>query len=308
MRTLLVACSGFVVMSGLALGQNVAPARGGVQPAQGVAPSVAGAADQHLNVTEHMQGLEDHLRAIFKLVDTNNDNQISQKEAIDAGNLLAGGFFFRADANGDGKITQEEARQAREALFQQQPLTKVFFERAKAARDQRGNRSSTDEKDPIHKVAGSLDTNKDKQLDATEVRHAVESTVQGVFAAADTNRDGQLSPAELNTAAITTARAAAQAAFQNADTDKNGALSKEEYHKALVEPADVAFTVMDANGDGQLSQDELRAARRAIMEQLRMLQVPEPSNSVANVIRSGRSPEPGSVPETRVAPPARTPR
>ena len=42
---------------------------------------------------------------LFKLADTNNDNLISQKEAVDAGNLLAGGFFFRADANGDGTVT-----------------------------------------------------------------------------------------------------------------------------------------------------------------------------------------------------------
>ena len=42
---------------------------------------------------------------LFKLADTNNDNRISQKEAVDAGNLLAGGFFFRADANGDGTVT-----------------------------------------------------------------------------------------------------------------------------------------------------------------------------------------------------------
>ena len=42
---------------------------------------------------------------LFKLADTNNDGQISQKEATDAGNLLVGGFFFRADANGDGTLT-----------------------------------------------------------------------------------------------------------------------------------------------------------------------------------------------------------
>ena len=40
--------------------------------------------------------LQDTGKMLFKLADTNNDNRISQKEAVDAGNLLAGGFFFRA--------------------------------------------------------------------------------------------------------------------------------------------------------------------------------------------------------------------
>src|SRR5580704_5208177 len=61
-----------------------------------------------------MHDLQDTAKVLFKLVDTNNDGQISQKEATDAGNLLVGGFFFRADANGDGTLTHEEAQQARE--------------------------------------------------------------------------------------------------------------------------------------------------------------------------------------------------
>ncbi len=60
-----------------------------------------------------IEDLQDVGKFLFKLADTNNDNRISQKEAIDAGNLLAGGFFFRADANGDGTVTADEARAAR---------------------------------------------------------------------------------------------------------------------------------------------------------------------------------------------------
>ena len=51
---------------------------------------------------DSIEDLQDVGKFLFKLADTNNDNRISQKEAIDAGNLLAGGFFFRADTNGDG--------------------------------------------------------------------------------------------------------------------------------------------------------------------------------------------------------------
>ena len=58
---------------------------------------------------DSVQDLQDVGKLVFKLADTNNDNRISQKEAIDAGNVLVGGFFFRADANGDGTVTSDEA-------------------------------------------------------------------------------------------------------------------------------------------------------------------------------------------------------
>ena len=54
---------------------------------------------------QSIQDVQDTAKMLFKLADTNNDGQISQKEATDAGNLLVGGFFFRADANGDGVLT-----------------------------------------------------------------------------------------------------------------------------------------------------------------------------------------------------------
>ena len=59
---------------------------------------------------DSVQDLQDFGKFLFKLADTNNDNRISQKEAVDAGNLLVGGFFFRADANGDGTVTSQEAQ------------------------------------------------------------------------------------------------------------------------------------------------------------------------------------------------------
>ena len=63
---------------------------------------------------DSVQDLQDSGKIAFKMADVNNDNRISQKEAVDAGNLLVGGFFFRADANGDGVVSKEEAQQARE--------------------------------------------------------------------------------------------------------------------------------------------------------------------------------------------------
>src|SRR5215468_2426691 len=71
--------------------------------------------------------LQDTAKMLFKLADTNNDGQISQKEAVDVGNLVVGGFFFRADANGDGTLTPEEARTARENLYSQQPWLRYIL-------------------------------------------------------------------------------------------------------------------------------------------------------------------------------------
>src|ERR1700689_4775863 len=76
-----------------------------------------------------IDALQDAGKLVFKLVDENNDGQISQKEATDAGNLMVGGFFFRADANGDGVISKDEARAAKDAFLSQHPLLRVFFEK-----------------------------------------------------------------------------------------------------------------------------------------------------------------------------------
>ena len=96
------------------------------------APSIADDKPNDLGVPIHsIHDLQDTAKILFKLADTNNDGQISQKEATDAGNLLVGGFFFRADANGDGVLSAEEAQQARETLFAQQPLLRFIVERGK---------------------------------------------------------------------------------------------------------------------------------------------------------------------------------
>src|SRR4051812_37613274 len=83
----------------------------GLVPSAGVAGQ---AGDDLPGPIDSIQDLQQTAKMLFKMADTNNDGQISQKEAIDVGNLLVGGFFFRADANGDGILTPEEARQARE--------------------------------------------------------------------------------------------------------------------------------------------------------------------------------------------------
>src|SRR5262249_10558871 len=165
--------------------------------------------------------------------DTNNDGQISQKEAIDAGNLLVGGFFFRADTNGDGTLSAEEARQAREALYNQQPLLRSIVERAKPTNQPQAGRQSNQQgrvsvkelaADPARAIGDLLDTNHDGKREAPELRQGVQSGVQTPFSIADSDQDGQLSTYELNEAVGEIGRSAVQNVFQAADTDRNGAL------------------------------------------------------------------------------------
>ena len=137
---------------------------------------------------DSISDLQDTANLVFKLADTNNDNQISQKEAIDAGNLLVGGFFFRADTNGDGVLTEQEAQQARDSLFNQQPLLRFVLQKAKPTNLPQGNQAQNVQPlasgtvndparvaqslvtDPMRTIENLLDTNHDQKIEASELR------------------------------------------------------------------------------------------------------------------------------------------
>jgi len=235
---------------------------------------------------DSLSDLQDTGRMLFKLADENNDGQISQKEAVDAGNLIVGGFFFRADQNGDGVLSQDEARQAREAFLASKPWVRYAVQTAQAQlkKDNASNNNTNKNQNILASLAGTFDTNNDKQLQASELRQAVQTAVQSGFAAADTNRDGQLSNAEVNAAVTGVSRQVAQAAFQQADTDNDGQISQAEFEKAIAEPARVAFAIMDLNHDGKISPQEAQTARKVIASKLRQGYVPEASNSPRNQI------------------------
>ena len=281
---------------------------------------------------DSISDLQDTANLVFKLADTNNDNQISQKEAIDAGNLLVGGFFFRADTNGDGVLTEQEAQQARESLFNQQPLLRFVLQKAKPTNLPQGNQAQNAQPlasgtvnapariaqslatDPMRTIENLLDTNRDQKIEASELRQAVQTGVSTLFLMADTNQDGQLSPYELNAAVGEVAKSFVQSAFQVADGDRNNMLSVDEYDKALAEPAHAVFRVLDANNDNQLSLDELQRAEQIIADQIARLRVPEASNSLSNQLhgdprasRSSQFTQPvqgSSAPAPATAPPA----
>jgi len=253
---------------------------------------------------DSLSDLQDTGRMIFKLADTDNDGKISQKEATDAGNLAVGGFFFRADQNGDGILSQQEAKQASDAFMSAKPWLRYVIETVRSTPKTTGNAPGNNPQAALDNLSAVFDTNNDKQLQATELRQAVQTTIQGIFATADTNRDGQLDNTEVNAAIAGVGRQAGQMVFQQADTDHNGQISQAEFEKAVIEPTRVAFRVLDLNHDGQISQQEADTGRQVIMSKLRMANIPEASNSPRNTINStlGSPTQPQPAPAPSPAP------
>jgi len=240
---------------------------------------------------DSLQDLQDTGKLLFMLADENRDGQISQKEATDAGNLLAGAYFFSADTNGDGVLSPQEAQQAREAFLQARPWLNYVVKTAQATRKREGHNDANERKS-LAALASVLDANGDKNIQASELRQAVQSTVQTFFSGADTNRDGQLSPTEVNAAAAGAAKSVAQAAFQAADKDHNGSISQAEWDEAIREPSHVVFSILDGNHDGQLTQQEAQQAQRVIASQIRSIRIPRASNSSTNLLRGPGQPAP----------------
>jgi hypothetical protein len=239
---------------------------------------------------EALRDLQNAGRMAFMMADVNHDGQVSLQEAIDANNLIVGGFFFRADADGNGSVSPEESRAVTDRYLNANPWIKYIVTTVRSQMRQKTGQTSSNPTNPIQGVALLLDSNNDKQIQASELRQLVQTVTQSVFAAADTNRDGQMSPSEMNAAVAGGVRAAAQASFQQADADRNGQLSRDEFDKAIVEPANVIFQVVDLNHDGQISQQEAQQIQNAILNRIRTAQLPEPANSPTNLLESGRLP------------------
>jgi len=166
----------------------------------------------------------------------------------------------------------------------QRPLLRFVFQRTEQETAQQGQKANIDQ--ARQNIMNAVDSNHDGSLDATELRQAVQTGVQSLFLTADRSGDGQLDPSELNGAVIEVGRAGLQAAFQTADADKNGAVSREEFDKAIVNPANVVFRVIDANNDGQITNEELRTGIQVLARELKSLKVPEPTNSIPNQIKN----------------------
>ena len=253
------------------------------------------------NPMEALRDLQNTGRVMFMMADADHDGQVSQQEAIDANQLLVGGFFFRADTDGNGVVTEAEAKGVSDKYLNQNPWLRYVLESLQAQAKQKGGQNSS-QPGSLLAIPTLIDTNNHKQIQATQLRQFVQTVTQSFFAAADTNRDGQMNPSEVNAAVAGGARAIAQQTFLQADRDNNGQLSRAEYDQAIIEPANVVFQIIDLNHDGQLSQQELDQIGRVIDSQVRMMQLPEPANSPTNLIESGKLPHEAAPVPTFSAP------
>jgi Ca2+-binding EF-hand superfamily protein len=101
-------------------------------------------------------------------------------------------------------------------------------------------------------------------LSRAEVEKAM-PRLSGKFDSIDTNKDGQLSRGELSAwkkAHKGELQAKAAERFKHADTNADGKISRAEAEKNAPRLAK-KFDAIDANKDGQLTQDELRAYRES---------------------------------------------
>ncbi len=150
-------------------------------------------------------------------------------EALDARRAE---IFSRVDANGDGLISSEE-------FSAHKPL------RRGGGADGKHPRSHP----PSHPSSkGHRPRPTDEQLAAMEDR---------LFEQLDANADGLLSRSEFSTSAMRSARknGMRDGLFAHADSNDDGFLTPDEFP-----PGSAAD--MDLDGDGEITRDELRAARQ----------------------------------------------
>lgn len=197
---------------------------------------------------------------LMSFADANGDGKVMRDEARAAVNFVVGGFFFRADENGDGTVTPEEGLQARKELANQQPALAVLFQ---TAREATGG-------SPFAQVAQMVDVEYGKPLKAEEARTAARSAVDGLYAAADENKDQTITVEEARAASWQGAQALGSVTFNAADADDSGHLTIQEFQNAWTTPAKLAFELADANGNGQLTQEEATIAVSSVVQQLGM--------------------------------------
>ena len=184
---------------------------------------------------EEKGGQEPDRTGLFKQIDVNGDGQISEDEVPDDKRRLFGRLVRRGDANSDGKLSLEEFTKA------------IQDERPEAPPAQPGG---------------------------DQFRQFLEADPQEIFKRLDTNGDGKIELSEVPEQA----RGRLEQFMDNYDTNRDKALSLDEFRKGhamiraqvgLVQPPPSPMPggllrVLDTNGDGMLSKEEIAAAPESL--------------------------------------------
>jgi Ca2+-binding EF-hand superfamily protein len=192
----------------------------------------------------------------FQALDADHDGTISASELANATAALKG-----LDKNGDGKLTDDEVR------------PQIGGRGGRGERGDHGDEpgeSAGPSADDIVKTLMAFDKNGDGQL----TRDEVPERMQGLFERADADKDGILTTDEIRKSAQATAGQVGRGPTEDRgeggrghaltfvrmdpilvalDTDANGEISAEE-----LAAAPTALKKLDKNGDGQLSEEEVR--------------------------------------------------
>ena len=197
------------------------------------------------------RGGERFVSPVQAVLDANNDGVISADEMAQASAALR-----KLDKNSDGKLIEDELR--------------PNFDR-----ERRANPANNDNDELINSLM-AFDENKDGKLAKAEVPERM----QGIFARADANHDDILTRDELTAAAQNTATNPSANNARNDHDDhgerREGREGRGEMLRFLpllaaldanndqvitddeIKNAPAALKTLDKNGDGQLSEDELR--------------------------------------------------
>lgn len=192
---------------------------------------------------------------MIERLDTDKDGKIS----LDEFKVQASTTFKAFDADNNGEISKDEVKAQRAA----------FREARKAWREAEAGDAKTKARDAMRAAgpgmlhgAGRMferaDTDKNGTLSEAEAVAAAET----MFNRRDTNSDGFIETAEFKPMDGRGHGKRAGRMLQRLDLNKDRKVSPEE----LLQRASMTFLRFDANGDGEVTKDEIKSQRAAFRE------------------------------------------